>query len=996
MQGAAGVAGVIKMVDAMNHGVLPKSLHIDSPTTEVDWSEGAVELLTEPVPWPDTGRPRRAGVSSFGVSGTNAHLVLEQPRIVARPAARGTEQPDVEEPATPLPVVLSARGTAGLRAQADRLADFIESRPDLALVDLARSLVQTRATLSHRSVVVATSRADLLSGLTRLGQGVPSPGTVTGAVSADRRSGLGMVFSGQGSQFAGMGQELHATFPVFAKAFDDACSLLDGHLDRHTGIALREVVFAAPDSEEAALLDTTIFTQPGLFAVETALFRLLESWGLRPDVVLGHSIGEVVAAHVAGALSLEDACALVAVRARLMQGLPSGDAMLAVAASETDVASLLRPHMTRVSIAAVNAPTSVVLSGEEDIILSLAGECAQRGWRNHRLRVSHAFHSPRLDAITAELAAATRALDIRRPTIPLVSNLTGALADETVLGDPEYWSRHARETVRFVDGVRCLREQGAGAMIEVGPGGALSGLVADCVAQLGIEPGGGPLVLARGLAKRDEAAGLLFGVGELFVHGVPMDWSAVLGGTDRPVTLPTYPFQHERYWASPVERAGDAAGMGLVGITHPMLSAVLPNRGGALFTGRLTLRDQPWLAGSAVAGAVLLPNSALVEMTIRAGDTVGCPVLEELMVELPVVIPERGLNIQIAIGDEDDRGARSVEVCSTVPGDGAPTEVTVHACATLIPTGERNQPVPGEQLVGDVALDESRHAEAHEFGLHPLLCERALAVALAGGPESNGQVLVPTRWRTVRLHASGATALRVRAGYPAAQTVSLLAEDRSGQPVLTAESVEFRPIPAAAVTVDATPALFEALPTRPLARDASESMASRLAGQPATEQQRELLDLVVTHAAEVLGYTDGAGPEVRTAFKDLGFDSLAAVQLRNRLAAATGLELPATLLFDHPTPAAVAAALRLIMFETDTSALRQVDRLETELLGMQPGDRSRVEVTRRLEQLLARMTDRPSTTTPDAASRIRSATTAEVLDFIDNELGRVPRESHPG
>ncbi|MEU7137801.1 type I polyketide synthase, partial [Streptomyces sp. NPDC046261] len=503
-QAAAGVAGVIKMVLAMRHGVLPQTLHVDEPTPHVDWTAGAVELLTEQAEWPGADRPRRAGVSAFGVSGTNAHVVLEQ-------APQAPAAPVVERAGLPVvPWVLSGEGEAALRAQAERLRSFVEADPGLDPVDVAWSLASTRAALSHRAVVVGADRDELLKGLDSPAAGVPVPG------------GLGVLFAGQGSQRLGMGRELYAAFPVFARAWDEVCAELDAHLDR----PLAEVVWG----EDAGLLGETVFTQAGLFALEVALFRLVSSWGVKPDYLLGHSIGELAAAHVAGVWSLPDAAKVVAARGRLMQALPAGGAMVSVAAPEADVVPLLDE---RVAIAAVNGPSSVVVSGDEDAVRSVVDAMTLRGVKTRRLRVSHAFHSPRMDDMLAEFGDVLQSVEFRAPGIPVVSNVTGAVAGEE-LCSPEYWVRHVRGTVRFADGLGALRASGTATFLELGPDGSLSSL-ADGDGVPALRPG------------RPEAATLMTALGGLFVRGIDVDWSTVFPGA-RQVDLPTYAFQRERYW----------------------------------------------------------------------------------------------------------------------------------------------------------------------------------------------------------------------------------------------------------------------------------------------------------------------------------------------------------------------------------------------------------------------------------------------------------------
>ncbi|MBM7172496.1 SDR family NAD(P)-dependent oxidoreductase, partial [Streptomyces sp. G44] len=542
-QAASGVAGVIKMVLAMRHGVVPESLHVDAPSSHVDWSAGAVELLTGKREWPRVDRPRRAGVSSFGVSGTNAHVILEQAPD-AGAASEVVPEPfeDGAAPTGVVPWVLSAKSDTALRAQAQQLRSALSA--DCSPVDVAFSLATTRAALEHRAVVVGAGREELLRGLDAVADGTSAAGVVRGVV----RDGSGLsavLFSGQGSQRPGMGRELYETYSVFADALDAVCALFDRELER----PLREVLFEGGD-----LLHQTGYTQPGLFALEVALYRLVESWGVRPDYVTGHSIGELAAAHVAGVLSLEDAVTLVAARGRLMQALPEGGAMLAVGADEATVAPYLEGREDQVSLAAVNGPASVVIAGDAEVVAELEARFRELGHKTKQLKVSHAFHSPHMDAMLEDFRRIAESLTYSPPSIPVVSNVTGqATAD---VASAEYWVRHVRAAVRFGEGVRWLEGQGVGVFLELGPDGVLTGMAQESLSD--------DVHLITALRKdRPEPEALITAVGRLFAAGVALDFRPLLPGARR-VELPTYPFERRHYWLESVVAEVGAGGGSVV------------------------------------------------------------------------------------------------------------------------------------------------------------------------------------------------------------------------------------------------------------------------------------------------------------------------------------------------------------------------------------------------------------------------------------------------
>ncbi|MDG9690229.1 alpha/beta fold hydrolase [Streptomyces sp. DH17] len=933
-QAAAGVAGVIKTVLAIRHGVLPKSLHIDRPSTHVDWEAGNVRLLTEPTPWPETGRPRRAGVSSFGISGTNAHLVIEQAPVAEEPTDDAAEEPGGTPAAVPtvVPWTVSAKTRGSLDAQIARLTDVTGA----TALDIGHSLATGRSTFEYRAVLLA--------------DGGSEPVEVARGRAVERS--LAVLFSGQGSQRVGMGRELYARFPVFAGALDEVLSLLDPQLDR----PLREVLFAEEGSEEAALLDVTGYTQPALFAVEVALFRLVESWGVTPEFVAGHSVGEIVAAYVAGVFSLEDACTLVAARARLMQELPAGGAMVAVQATEAEVVDRLTDG---VSVAAVNGPDSVVVAGVEAEVSALADEFAGEGRKTQRLSVSHAFHSALMEPMLAEFRRVAETLEYAEPRIPVVSNVTGTVAEPGQLTTPAYWVDHVRATVRFADGVRALADAGADAFLEIGPGGVLTALTRQT---LDSRDGATDTVAVPALrSKRPEQHALLTGLAGLHVAGVRVDWAAWFHGTGaRRADLPTYAWQHRRYWPRPLAHAADIPGAGLTPAGHPFLGAAVALAGAedVLLTGRIGLRTHPWLADHTMGGVILFPATGFLELAVRAGDQVGCGRVQELTLTTPLGLDPKGaVAVQVRVGPPDASGGRPLGIhCRPADADDdAPW--TQHATGVLTPgehvvpfetpawppagadpvdlTGfyERTEYGPlfqglrgawtrGDEVFAELELPD-RTDDAALFGLHPALLTAALHAVEYVDLKDADQGLLPFSWSGATLHASGATRLRARIGKAGEDSVSIAAADTSGRPVLSVESLALRPSSAARLLgpgatdraslrglVRAPRNTASATTPHPDRPTEPASFREHFASLSAAEQDTALLDLVVACAAELLGHTDTADVDPDRDFLELGFDSLIGIELRRRLSEATGLQLPASIVYDSGSPSGLTAWLR--------------------------------------------------------------------------------------
>ncbi len=805
---AAGVAGVIKMVQAMRHGVLPKTLHVDVPTPHVDWSAGAVSLLTEPRPWHVPGRPRRAGVSSFGISGTNAHVILEQAPVVE------SVVPEVASPtaASAVPWVLSARSEQALAGQAQRLLAFVAANPDLDPIDVGWSLVKTRAMFEHRAVVVGADRGALLAGLAALAAGESGAGVAVGRARSVGKTVF--VFPGQGAQWVGMGAQLYAELPLFALAFDAVAE----ELDRHLRLPLRNVLWEGDE----ALLTSTEFAQPALFAIEVALATLLQHWGISPDFLIGHSVGEIAAAHLAGVLSLTDAAGLVAARGRLMAELPAGGVMV-VAASEEEVLPVL---VDGANLAAVNAPHSVVVSGCEAAVSDIADHFARRGRRVHRLAVSHAFHSLLMEPMLAEFTRIAAGISVSKPRIPLVSNVTGQMAGAGY-GDGQYWVEHARRPVRFVEGVQLLNAVGATRFVEVGPGGGLTALVEQSL------PLGEALSVAMMRREHPEVSSVLGAVATLFTAGAQMDWPAVFGSPGRRIELPTYAFQRQRYWLPPTSAgSADISGVGLLAARHGLLGAVVeqPDSDVVVLTGRLSVGEQRWLADHVIAGVVLLAGAAFVELALRAADQVDCGVVEELTVVTPLVLPTvGGVQLQVVVG-VGEMGQRPVSIYSrNAESDsgwvlhargvlGAKAVAPAADLSVWPPLGAAPVDVDGayqrfaelgyeygrafqgltamwrreSELFADVAVPDDVDVTLSGFGIHPLVLDAALhAMGMVG---EQAATMLPFSWQGVSLHAAGASRVRARIAPAGDGTVSVELADQAGLPVLSVQALVMRSV----------------------------------------------------------------------------------------------------------------------------------------------------------------------------------------------------------
>ncbi|MCK2244831.1 MULTISPECIES: type I polyketide synthase [unclassified Crossiella] len=760
-QAAAGVGGAIKMIMAMQHGMLPRSLHVDQPSPHVDWESGAVELLTESTPWPENNRPRRAGISAFGMSGTNAHLIIESP-----PALPTEPRPELDP--GPLPLVLSARGSTALDAR-------VAALPEANRLDLAYTLATTDARLPDRAVLLAEN-------------------LVRGNATEPARTVF--VFPGQGAQWPGMALELLDSTPVFAQALTDCAEAIEAHVDWRLLDVLR-----------APTLDRVDVVQPALFAVMVALARLWQAHGVQPEAVVGHSQGEIAAAHIAGALSLADAAKVITLRSKALRALSGRGGMLAVRRPAAEVEQLIEPWHELLAVAVVNGPDATVVAGDGHALWEFAETCASADIRTTLLPVDYASHTNHVEAIRDELLTALADIRPRAATIDYYSATTGERFDPLGL-DAHYWYRNLREPVRFDRAVQALTEAGLDLFVEVS---------SHPVLVPGIEDVRTASTLRRADGGRDR---FLHSLAEAYVCGAPVDWPRWFDGLPaRRIPLPTYPFQRQRYWLE-VPRTAVIEG-------HPLLGPAtrLAEDDGVLFTSRVSLATHPWLAGHAVRDAVLLPGTGFLELALHAAAETGCAMVEELTIATPLLLPPEGARVlQVRVHPPDDAGRRAISVHSQRDDD---PDWIRHATGVLAPTtgkplpGLEDWPPPGatELPIGglyaelaesgyqyeppfqglhqawrhdsDIYAEVRLDTESDGFGLHPALLDSVLhAIPLGAGPRDR----LPFSWNGVTLAASGATVLRARLTPLGQDAISLLLADATGTPVASVDSLLLRPI----------------------------------------------------------------------------------------------------------------------------------------------------------------------------------------------------------
>ncbi|MBB5911784.1 FkbH-like protein [Nocardia transvalensis] len=1060
-QGAAGVAGIIKMIEAMRRGILPATLHVDAPSSHVDWTSGAVELLTEEREWPAPGRPRRAGVSSFGISGTNAHVILEEAAAVdlERAAAIDAEQAVVNAAESAaatrtldtVPWILSGATRTAVIAQAAKLLVHLEEHPDLDIVDIGWSLATSRARLDetaviagadreqlvdglrslttesadervwelattdwaelrrdpaavfagtgarridlptyafqrrrywlepsepvvaadrvlaayplsapteaglhdeaarlarvlesdraadlrslasslahhphsgHRAVVVTRDRAGLLAGLRGLAAGESAPGLIrsTGAAEPGK---LAFVFPGQGAQWVGMARDLLIESPAFRAEFERCDAALYPLTEWSVAAALRGED-SAPSL--ADLIDREEVVQPVLFAVMVSLAAVWRAHGVEPDAVVGHSQGEIAAAYVAGALSLADAAAVVALRSQAMAANDGAGLMAVIGLPRAAVESRLEALDGRVSVAAVNSGRATVVSGEPEPLRALLAELDRELVFTRKLAIRRPSHCRQVEPIRDRLLADLAGLEPRPSALDWYSTVLGEHIGDRA-PDAEYWYSNLRHTVRFADTVDTMLADGVRYFVEMGVHPSLQPAV-DTLA----EDAGYDIVSAGSLRRGDHGPTCLYeGLAQLYAGGRDVDWGLLLPDDVRPETAPA--LEH----------------LGLLDAAHPFLSAVVPHHdsGSLLLAGRLSRAECRWLADHSVAadGAwVLLPGAGLVELALRAGREAGCTAVRELVLTAPVVIPEQGgLAVHVSVGELDDSGERTVSIHTRPePGGALPWTQHAHGVLTAAPQDcppvhdmqtwppEEAEPLDvdglyrelaargyvfgpafrglraawrrGDDVFAEVVAPEAIQGETGLYDLHPALIDAALhALGFAERAVAEDSVLFPFSWSGVTLHGAGPAALRVRLTPAGERQVRVVLADSAGDPVAHIESFAVREVPATRLA-----ALITAARPAPARTAEQPRILARLTGLPEADRRRMLLTVIRDQAAEVLGHDGGHAVEPESTFKELGFDSLGAVEFRNRLRRLTGVKLPATTVFDYPTPAGLA------------------------------------------------------------------------------------------
>ena len=840
-QAAAGAGGVIKAVLALREGMLPATLHAEEPTPKADWADGGIELLRRAQPWPRSERVRRIGVSAFGASGTNAHVIVEE---APAPAAEATPAGPAG-PAGPVVWVVSAKTPSGLSAQARRLREWAGPQPEPDLGDVGLSLATTRAHLPYRAALIGTGRDDMMAALDRLA--FPEPGSPPPRAANPRPGRVAFVFPGQGSQWPGMATALLGHAPVF----DEQIRLCAEALKPHVEWDLLEVLRGAPD---APGLDRVDVVQPALFAVMVSLAALWRSYGIHPEAVVGHSQGEIAAACVAGALSLDDAARIVALRSGQIARLGGGGGMLSIARPVADVRARLRGCVGELSIAAVNGPSSVVVCGDSAALDEFYEDCVAEGVWARRIAVDYASHSSQVEPLRQPLLDALAGISPRAASVAFHSTVTGGPADTATL-DAEYWYTNLRNPVLFEQAVRDLIERGFGTFLEISPHPVLTTAVTQTAESAA---GAAATTVVTGSLTREQGdlADFLRHVGEAYAAGLPVQWAAAFAERGaRRISLPGYAFSRQRFWADGGEGGGDSRAAGLDPARHPVLAGrlKLAEGLGTLFTGRLGAREHPWLADHTVHGDVIVPGTVFVEAAASAGARVGSPVVEELIVEAPLLVRDEAVGLQVLVGEADAAGRRAFTVhaedgaggwvrqaSGTVARAGGPAAETVDPAAAWPPADAAAIPVDdlydrlaergmrygpafrglraawrqGTEIMAELRPDEVDGELDPRHLLHPALLDAALHAAFADrAPDSEpGTAWLPFAWSGVRLAGGDRLppVLRVRITPTGPDAVRMAAWDADGRGIATVDSVLARPVSQARLAT-ARPAAADCL-----------------------------------------------------------------------------------------------------------------------------------------------------------------------------------------
>ncbi|OBI07352.1 hypothetical protein A5714_22385 [Mycobacterium sp. E2462] len=821
-QQASGIAGMIKTIQSIRHGVLPATLNLDAPTPHVDWSSGTMEVVGSTRAWPDQPhQPRRAGVSSYGISGTNAHVILEQ-----APAESAAEEPADERPLI-VPWILSAKSAPALAGQAARLRSFLDQHPDLDPVDVAYSLSTTRALFDHRAVAFGADRDEMLSGLEAIAGSEPAPNVVVGQATAAGRTVF--VFPGQGSQWTGMAVELLDSAP----AFGDQMRLCDKAFAEFVDWSLLDVVrngAGAPD------LNRVDVVQPVLFAVMVSLAAQWRAQGIEPDAVLGHSQGEIAAAYVAGALSLRDAARVVTLRSKALTAIAGTGGMVSIARPIGRVRTLIEPWAGSLSVAAHNGSSSTVVTGDAAACDELLVACEREDVQAKRIPVDYASHCAHVDQLRETLSAALSGLRPRTGDVVFISAVTGTEMDTANL-DGEYWFTNLRQPVLFHQAVQWAHENGFDAFIESSPHPVLTIGIQESLDNVGDD------YAVVGTLRRGDGGlrGVMLAAADAHVNGKSPDWTEFFRGTGaRHVDLPTYAFEHKRYWMDAGTGAIDASGLGISAAEHPLLGAIVPHADSdeVILTGRLSLASHPWFADHKVFGTVIVPGAAMVEMALRAGECAGTPRVDELILLAPLIIDEhRGVAVQLVVGQWTESGERPVRLYSRID-DGVDRRWTRHAEGVLCPDvaatdqAETEQWPPagaepidvtelyqalaargyeygptfrglraawrhGGEVFVEATLPEQAHqkADPSRFGLHPVLLDSVLQGAAFGGVVTTSDVTrLPFEWQGVSLDVVGATQVRARIAFDDNDRISVFVMDDRGAAIGRIDSLALQSV----------------------------------------------------------------------------------------------------------------------------------------------------------------------------------------------------------